>query len=282
MSPAPLQTGPLILGATGRTGRALRHLAQGGAWPEGRQASWHGRRAGWAWDMRATPPPLPRPVRGMIVLAGVTSGDAQSLAANADLARAALRLAAREGIGPVLLMSSAAVYGRREGTSAEDVASPAGAYGMAKLEMEQAVAAECRALGARAPRACCLRVANVAGCDQLFDAMAAGEVTLDRFADGRGPRRAYVGPLSLARAFTALLAAPELPPVLNLAQPGEVGMEELLEAAGARWHWRPAPQSALPAMRLDTRSLAALIAPLPAARAADLVAQARLAGWGAA
>ena len=44
-----------------------------------------------------TPPPLPRPVRGVIVLAGVTGGTSEELAGNAYLARAALRLAARMG-----------------------------------------------------------------------------------------------------------------------------------------------------------------------------------------
>lgn len=112
MDTAPHHTGPLILGSTGRLGRALRCLADGGHWPEGRAALWHGRRGDFAWDMRETPPPLPRPVRGVIVLAGVTGGTSEELAGNAYLARAALRLAARDRLGPVLLMSSAAVYGR--------------------------------------------------------------------------------------------------------------------------------------------------------------------------
>lgn len=283
MTASPSQTGPLILGGTGRVGRALRKLALGGHWPEGLFALWHGRRGDYAWDMQETAPPLPErhegPPHGLILLAGVTAGSPERLAANADLARAALCLAAREGLGPVLLMSSAAVYGRAEGPCRETEASPADAYGAAKLEMERVVAEEIDRLGAAAPLACCLRLANVAGCDQLFDAMAAGQVTLDRFADGHGPRRAYFGPLTLARVLSTLLAADDLPPVLNLAQPGAVPMEALLEAAGARWHWRPAPESALPVTRLDTARLAAIAGPVATATAPGLLAEARLAGW---
>ncbi|MGR3593776.1 MAG: NAD-dependent epimerase/dehydratase family protein [Limimaricola soesokkakensis] len=279
MTASPSQTGPLILGGTGRLGRALRKLALDGHWPEGRAALWHGRRGDYVWDMHKPAPPLPERPEGVVVLAGVTSGSPEELAANADLARAALRLAARDGLGPVLLMSSAAVYGRAEGPCREAEASPANAYGMAKLDMERVVAEVVDRLDTEAPRACCLRLANVAGCDQLFDAMAAGQVTLDRFAEGHGPRRAYVGPLSLARIVSKLLSTEDLPPVLNLAQPGAVPMEALLEAAGARWHWRPAPETALPETRLDTAQLAAIAGPIATATAPGLVAEARLAGW---
>ncbi len=279
MDTAPQHTGPLILGGTGRLGRALRCLADGGHWPEGRAALWHGRRGAYAWDMNEEAPPLPRPVHGVIVLAGVTAGSPEALAGNTDLARAALRLAARDGLGPVLLMSSAAVYGRASDTCREENASPAAPYGAAKLEMEQVVAQEIARLGPEAPVACCLRLANVAGCDQLFGAMGAGPVTLDRFADGCAPRRAYIGPLTLAKLLSALINAPNLPAILNLAQPGDVGMEEILATAGVSWQWRPAPESALPRTRLDTARLAAITGPVAAARAPGLVAEARLAGW---
>lgn len=279
MDTAPHHTGPLILGSTGRLGRALRCLADGGHWPEGRAALWHGRRGDFAWDMRETPPPLPRPVRGVIVLAGVTGGTSEELAGNAYLARAALRLAARDRLGPVLLMSSAAVYGRATNACREESASPAAAYGAAKLEMEHVIAREIAAIGPDAPAACCLRLANVAGCDQLFGSMGTGPVTLDRFADGAAPRRAYVGPLTLARLLSVLIEAPALPAILNLAQPGDVGMEEILSSAGARWQWRPAPENALPRTRLDTARLAAITGPVAPARAPALVAEARLAGW---
>ena len=277
--PGALIPGPLILGGTGRLGRALRRLAEDGHWSEGRAALWHGRRGDYAWDMRAPAPALPCPVRGVVVLAGVTSGSPEELAANADLARAALRLAARERLGPVLLMSSAAVYGRAEGACREEDVAPAAAYGAAKLDMERAVAEETARLGAEAPRACCLRLANVAGSDQLFGAMSESRVTLDRFADGAGPRRAYIGPLTLARSLSALIGARALPGVLNLAQPGAVAMQALLDAAGARWQWRPAPETALAETRLDTARLAACIGAVAPATAPGLLAEARMAGW---
>ncbi|PYE84809.1 NAD-dependent epimerase/dehydratase family protein [Pseudoroseicyclus aestuarii] len=269
-------SGPLILGAGGRLGRALRQLADSGAWEGGAEALWHGRQGDYAWDMLAEEAPAdPRLARcrGVIVLAGRTSGDPQVLAQNAALARAALTLARREGLGPVLLLSTAAVYGGGERAwSEDDVPAPSAAYGESKLEMERAVA--------DAPGACCLRLANVAGSDALFGAMASGPVVLDRFADGTAPQRAYIGPLTLAQTLTRLIAAPALPRVLNLAAPGTAAMDAVLREAGADWSWRPAPETALRAMRLDTGLLQGLLAPpLPEISAKALVTEARAAGW---
>ncbi len=288
---SPSTRGPLILGAGGRLGRALRTLSADGHWPLGRAAIWHGRDpdADLTWDMLAQPAPHHpglASARGVIVLAGVTAGTDAELARNTDLALSAIDLARRDGLGPVLLMSSAAVYGRATGTQGEDPApQPAGAYGTAKLEMERAVAARISGLGPEAPSCCCLRLANVAGCDQLFDAAAAGPVLLDRFGDGRGPRRAYVGPLTLARVLGRLIdlaaAGTALPPVLNLASPGSVAMADILDALGADWRWRDAPASALPETRLDTARLASLLPPLEPATPAMLRDEARLAAGAA-
>jgi hypothetical protein len=268
--------GPLILGATGRVGRAFRALAAAGLWP-GPEPVWHGRDSLWAWDMAGPAPALPGRPRGVIVLAGATQdGD---LAANSRLALAALDLARARGLWPVLACSSGAVYGRAATPRREeDGPQEANAYGLAKWQMEQDLAAATRPGEAL----CCLRLANVAGCDALFGAMARGPVVLDRFADGRTPRRSYVGPLMLARALTGLIGlhvqGVALPAVLNLAQPGVVAMDAVLEAAGAPWHPQPAPPGALPQLSLDGARLAVLL-PLPPATPDALVAEARAAGW---
>jgi len=189
---------------------------------------------------------------------------------NTAAAEAALRLRAAGVAGPVLLMSSAAVYGRLTAPLTEDRAAPAAAYGASKLAMEAAVAG--------LSGVSCLRLANVAGADALFGSMAKGPVTLDRFESGLGPRRSYIGPLTLARALLALRGM-DLPPVLNLAQPGALAMETVLAAAGADWRWTPAPEGALPEVVLDTARLEAVLR-LPEADPDRLVAEAEDGGWG--
>lgn len=265
----------LVLGAGGRVGRLLRGVAAAGLWP-GVVPIWHLRQAAGAdtvaWDLLdEAPPPDPRlgDIAGVIALAGVTAGDAAALAANSALALAAARLA-RPGV-PVLVMSSAAVYGRAAGPLDEGRApTPANAYGAAKAAMEAALAGR--------PGVTCIRLGNVGGADQLFAAMAAGAVTLDLFPDGHGPRRSFIGPVTLARALCALLAAGPLPPVLNLAEQGTLPMDAILTAAGARWSGRPAPATALPDVALDVTAAAARV-PLPRADAARLVAESVAAGW---
>lgn len=282
--------GPLILGASGRIGRAFRALWAAGLWPDAARPLWHGRAstANWrpdlVWDITA-PDALPDSAAtgagkaGVIVLAGITRGDAQAQSANSTLGLAALALARRDGLGPVLFCSTAAVYGRAEGPLAEDHPTcPQSDYGKAKLAMEQAL------LPAIAGQAAILRIANVAGADAPLLAAAGGRVRLDRFADGRSPRRSYVGPLTLARVMLGLIAqhgaGRALPPVLNIAAPGEVEMADLLAAAGCGWDWVPAPDNALARLALDTARLAAILPLSPlTGRPATLVAEARAAGW---
>ena len=260
-----MQAGPLILGASGRLGRALAR-----AWPADAPAALRQTRDGaggtLAWDILNAPaPPLP-PVGGIVVLSGVTHGTPEALALNTPLARAGAELAARLGV-PALIASSQAVYGPQPGLLREDRAlAPASDYGRAKAAMEAAVTG---------PHVTHLRIGNVAGCDALAAAVARGGVVLDRFADGRGPRRAYCTPADLARVLVALVAAPALnvarPPVLNVARPGVVAMADVLAAAGVDFDWIPAPAGALAEMALDVTLLQG-ICPLPPAEAADVAA----------
>jgi nucleoside-diphosphate-sugar epimerase len=261
---------PMILGSTGRVGRALRAV-----WPG--QAIWHGRQGSdWDWDMSDPPPPqIDRP-SAIICLAGATAGDDAALRTNTTCALAALALARRDRVWPLLILSSAAVYGRHGTPGREQDALPATTpYGQAKQDMEFAV------LTAAAPDepVLILRMANVAGCDALFKSMADGAVIMDRFADGQGPRRSYIGPLTLAQTLLALAdRAPPRPTILNLAQPGLLAMEAILIAAGVPFAERPAPSTALPRMHLSTTRLTGHV-PVPAATPDTLLAEARAAGW---
>lgn len=277
--------GPLVLGASGRIGRAFRALWDVGLWPGSARPLWHGRAsADWqpdlVWDMGAgqMPAALPQRPQGVIVLAGVTQGDAAAQAANTALALAALALARRDGLGPVLLCSTAAVYGGE--TQDHDETGPTrplSDYGRAKLAMERAL------LSLLAGQGAILRIANVAGADAPLLAAAHGPVRLDRFADGAAPVRSYIGPLTLARVMLDLIArhpSHPLPPVLNVAAPGAVAMSDLLAAAGCGWDWVPAPVSALPRLVLDTARLATICRlAADTGSPATLVTEARAAGW---
>ena len=268
--------GPLILGANGRIGLMWQALWRAGAWPDGRRPVWHGRdKADVHWDMTTPPPDILPQCDGVIVLAGRTTGTEAELARNTTLALSALDLAARHGLGPVLLCSSSAVYGRAPGPQTEEMQSPANAYGAAKLAMEQAAA------GHPHP-SCALRIANVAGADAALLNAARGPVTLDRFEDGQTPRRMYIGPASLLRVMLDLIAfvrmGGTLPPALNVARPGLIPMGALLDAAGAPWTPRPAPVEALPELTLDLSRLSALV-PLSPATPRSLVLEAQLGGW---
>ncbi len=273
--------GPLILGASGKVGQALARL-----WPKTAGPGLWQYRPGTSddvikgfpgpsveWDILSAPPPaLPRGLSGVIVLAGVTRGDDDALRLNTDLALAGVEAARNAGIARVLVTSTQAVYGSERDTVEETTpCNPTTPYGKAKLAMERALA--------DVPGVTCLRLGNVAGADTLFGAAARGPVTLDWFADGRSPQRSYIGPETLAHVLHRLLdPALTLPPVLNVANPGLVGMDEILVAAGIDHAARAAPATALPQLELDAARLCELV-PLPRAKAHDLVAQARRGGW---
>jgi nucleoside-diphosphate-sugar epimerase len=264
---------PLILGGTGRVGRALSAV-----WPGLTPVIWQSRREGmgaFRWDiLKEQAPDSQQKIDGIIVLAGVTSGNAQSLFDNTALAIAACDLADRLGGLKVLLASSQAVYGRSNKIVTElSPCRPTTAYGVAKLEMEQAIMDR--------PNVTCLRIGNVAGCDGLL--LAAEDkrpIILDQFPNGLGPMRSYIGPKTLGNVLRGLLAVPrDLPRVINVAELGQISMADILDAANVPWSWQVAEKSALPALALDCSVLAELV-PLSEATPADLVAQARAAGWG--
>ena len=264
-----------VLGGSGKVGR--RVLA---CWRDqgARSVITLGRRgADVTW---APGDPVPDDLRADTVVAlwGVVPGPGRDLSLNTGLARAAMELGAALGADRVLHCSTGAVYAPgAAGLTATTVPDPRNSYGAAKVEMERAVAR------IPTPAACCLRIGNVAGCDSLFASLDRGDsVTLDRFADGRGPRRSYVAIRDLCAVIDRLVAcdAADLPALLNLGGARSVGMDAIARAAGRDVAWTEAPEGAVPEVWLDTDRLHAFAGPLTAsADPAALVADWR--AWGA-
>lgn len=265
--------GLLVLGATGRIGRILRHV-----WPRtpdlaplAAVTKWQARHPDPDIDPTLVFDPLhdadalqraASEARVLLCLAGTIPGrlrPGDSLEDNIRLARAAVAAGATSGTR-VLLTSSAAVYGNQSGLLEEQTAcAPVNDYGRAKLRMEEAAAEDAARMGVDL---CALRIGNIAGIDSILGAWKPG-FQLDVFADGRSPRRSYIGVETLARVLGRLCAHPDpLPSVLNVAAPGGTEMADLLNAAGKAWRPRPAPESAIPEVTLDVTRLQELV-PLP-------------------
>ncbi|MEP2718083.1 NAD(P)-dependent oxidoreductase [Pseudophaeobacter sp.] len=284
----------VVLGASGRIGTLLRHC-----WPQ--LYSSPEIASALRWQSRRPLPPSLLPVttaehialldpltdpKGLaalisgadqvLCLAGAIPGRGGDLADNARLACATVQAAARaaETSGRpaprVLLSSSAAIYGNQPGVLAEDCApNPANAYGQAKLEMEQ----QAQALGAElGVPVTALRIGNIAGLDAILGGWQPG-FCLDQFADGRSPRRSYIGPRSLAEILARLLCTPDLPAALNLAQPGLVEMADLLRAAALPFDRCPAPATAIAEVALDLQLLMRILGQIPQADAAQMQAE---------
>ena len=262
----------LVLGASGRLGRLLRRC-----WKEGTA---HG--IAPVWQYRSTPEQpdgirietLDAPaqetvkhlagVQAMLVLSGVTPGPGRQEAdfeANRSLALAAIRLAAELDVPRVLLASSAAVYGSASNSELplreDGPVAPLGAYGRSKLAMEEAA----QALAVQIPglSVTSLRIANVAGADQLLGP-GRRPVTLDAFSDGQTPRRSYLGPAAFARILADVIChGDRLPACLNMTSPAPVAMGDLLRAGGFAVSLRPAPPGLLRQVDLDSTRLSGIV-----------------------
>lgn len=264
--------GVLLLGASGRLGGMLRRH-----WPDPGtlRVQWRPGRGDAPPDAHRFELPVPghppsadaltaaRGARAILCLSGVTparaAGTADALEANVDLGLGALALAQAAGVPRLLLASSAAVYGTGGNGLHEGAAvSPVSPYGNAKLAMEQAVLARART----EQKVTMLRIGNVAGADAILGGWRPG-MALDRFPDGRTPRRSYIGPQTLARVLHRLCFDAALPEVLNIAAPRAVEMGALLDAAKLAWQPRPALPEAIPEVRLDTNALEARVAFAP-------------------
>lgn len=247
----------LVTGGNSRIGLFLQAAWQA---DPGISPVWCARRppADIVWAPGDDVPDLPR-CAAVAAVWGPTVGNARTLAQNSELAHAARQLARACGAGRVIHLSSAAVYG--PGTRMHETRdpAPANAYGAAKLEMERTIAD----LPRDGLRHVILRVANVIGADSLSTALRdrTRPVTLDRFADGAGPRRSYVAPGDLSRVLAALTRLPDgsLPDILNVAAPGPLAMADLARAAGHPLVWRAAPTTAQACVSLDTARLDRLL-----------------------
>jgi len=266
----------LVLGASGRIGGVLRKF-----W-DFEQVLWQTRaRSGPGWvgfDPLAQPKALAQAASGcsaILCLAGVVTGRlgrGGDLSDNIALGEAAVRAGAVSGASSpplVFLASSAAVYGNQPGLLEEGAPlRPTNAYGRSKADMEARAGTLAASLGVQV---CALRIGNIAGLDAILGGWKPG-FQLDRFADGRTPRRSYIGVATLARVLGDLMGAKDLPQVLNIACPGTVEMGALLDAGDLAWTPRVAPKEVIKEVCLSTRALAR-ITPLEQTGAASLVAE---------
>ena len=199
----------------------------------------------------------------LIVMAGVTPATASDMTLNTLIAKAYLDAASVAGIKRVLLASSSAVYGFGDGSPMSETHScaPVNTYGKSKLDMETMalnVAADTNM------EICCLRIGNIAGADALLlnasKATAETPLIIDRFPDGAGPLRSYIGPTQ-AGDVLAQLACHQgtLPHVLNLAGTAPIHMEELAIAASLPWRYATAPKTSHQSITLDCSVLISLI-----------------------
>lgn len=285
-----MNTGPVLLvGGTGRVGLMVRHhwpadsalmVSQRSLTPPNAHfhGSFHGGfHGGFLWAPLEGPAALlahldqtGAPPSALVMLAGVTpvaGGDPAALDGNAAVAVACLKAARAAGINRVLLASSSAIYGvDPQGQPFDETVRPAplSPYGRAKLAME-AAALPFRQAGLEI---CALRIGNVAGADALLYPLTKAvigqgsprtPIRMDAFADGRGPRRSYIGPQTLARGLAGLASLPlPLPDALNLAAPRPVRMLALAQAAGWPCQMVPAPATAHQDITLDCSCLARL------------------------
>lgn len=264
----------LVMGATGKVGRLLRAHWRG----TGMETAWQGRSAALApgWVRWEAGMPIP-PTRILCLLSGVTAGDTTALDENRKIGLEVAKAAIAADVDCILLASTMAVYGLtpREGASEDTPAETPRPYGLAKLAMEKAMAGH---LHGTSTALCALRLGNVAGADMLGSVVATGRrVVLDRFADGHGPVRSYVGPGHLARVVEGLahrvLRGGALPAVLNVAGQQPVAMADILRAAMLPFDWQDAGRDAVQHVSMDCTRLASLIPANPPQESAAGLAQ---------
>jgi nucleoside-diphosphate-sugar epimerase len=258
----------LVLGSTGRLGSILRNY-----WRNRPDVIWQARHFHkGALPFRTEEDLLHHAGRGklrisaVLALWGVVPGTGQSLHNNTKLALNAMQIASQLGADRVLHCSSAAVYQPSSAPLDEDTSpQPQGAYGHAKLEMEQALR-NWRGTFGESPSICVMRIGNVMGADSLSASMRAAvgtgqRIKLDRFANGRAAYRSFLSGADLARCLTALTECPikELPKIVNLASQQATAMDAVLRHAGLEFEWQDAPPHTNPRVELETARLRTLL-----------------------
>ena len=275
----------LVLGASGRLGRALGHricCEKRAARPveviwQTRQTRCTNARAPGTtliWDILNEDSPVDLRVDIVLCLAGVVPHSAANLALNSDLAQSALDVGHRSGANHVFLISSAAVYGT--GPFGEDTdPQPISPYGRAKLQMEQMALSWRATAPLDAPGLTILRIGNVAGADSVLGP-GPRHVALDAGPNGESMRRSFIGPNRLSDMLLDLcqMAASGvmLPQVLNVALSPSVSLKEILQRVG--WQFSEIPKAGLKPIEveLQTQNLARLgLCPDRNAQAADIL-----------
>jgi nucleoside-diphosphate-sugar epimerase len=266
----------LLLGATGRLGAMLRRF-----WPQPDDLFCQSRekKTGFV-DIDPLSDigklgKVSQGTRAILCLSGITpersrrTGEPMSL--NTDLAMAALRAAVDGRVPRLFVASSAAVYGAAPGKLAENAdCVPVSPYGEAKRAMERAVLT---GAAQSSVAVTILRIGNVAGADAVLGGWRAG-MQIDRFPDLCTPHRSYIGPATLARVLYQLSLSETLPEILNIAAPGTIAMDALLDEAGLQWAPRPASGDAIEKVELSTRILERHVAfPSVASTARTMVAE---------
>lgn len=204
----------------------------------------------------------------IINMIGVTSGDTQAMIdANEHFVTRLLHTARHTGVGHVVLMSSAAVYGIADKTPVHENAplQPITPYGETKANMERI--AQLIPIAPSPMAITILRIGNVAGADALFAAAKRHAETrkpmqLHRLPDGTAPVRSYIGPRDLFDAVHALSARHEGPArVVNVAHPQPVRLDAMLQAYKSHllpdleWGDAPLPDGVPAVVTLSTDKL---------------------------
>jgi nucleoside-diphosphate-sugar epimerase len=179
------------------------------------------------------------PFDGMLVLNGLVPGQPPpNYQANVTLARQAAEAAKEAGVGRFLHASSSAVYGTHSTEPYAETAElrPVDDYGRSKVEAEKA----CSEILGDSVMVTHLRIGNVVGAGSLYRNIEARQpgasLDLRVFADGGGPVRSHVGPVSLAKIIKTLaLHDGKLPQAINVAATPPVSMADLLTAANVPW-----------------------------------------------
>ncbi|WP_299936327.1 NAD(P)-dependent oxidoreductase [uncultured Pelagimonas sp.] len=263
MAPEPHKRVVLVLGASGKVGRMLRSIWREKS-PEDIEFIYVYRnnrndQQGVVWQPRDPSDHLPK-AHAIVALWGATPRSGHAFSENADLANVTLELAKALEVERVLHFSSSAVYLPSTKPLTETISDNApNAYGQSKLDMEQQITSWMSENEVTFSNVI-LRLANVAGADALFNNMKPGNtVTLDRFADGLGPRRSYIGSVDLAKVIEALINDQSVLGPVNVAAPKATEMADLVKAAGCRVEWTSAPDGAIATVALDTRRLQSIL-----------------------
>lgn len=249
----------LVMGSGGRLGRLLRAAKK-------RDRVQHvemvfqssGSEADIRWKAGDALDKLPTATT-VIGLWGVTSGNETALRGNTELAQLTLHVANAVGASLAIHISTAGVYGPGRMMGEDHPLMPVSCYGHSKIDMETWINEQPEHTELTNIT---LRVANVVGADSLAPGLMSDKpIAVDRFADGAGPQRSYVAAGDLFDVFCRLsqMSPKTIPPLLNIAAPNPVAMEDLAHAARKKLIWRDAPRNAVQTVSLDVSALRKLL-----------------------